>query len=143
MIVEQPSNSRCPEASFEKYISRLDKSIDVLFQQPKKNIHPKYETIWYHKIISTQSKCSKVYTNHCLRKTAATDMKKSDKNYSIPEIAAVIGHRNYQSLEAYLEEPDEEGRLDFCDSLFEYTGAKCVKVHPNDDDANDTISFAI
>ena len=119
---------RCPVASFEKYVSKLDKSIDVLFQQPKKNIHPKYKEIWYHKKV--------VYTNHCLRKTMATGMKKSNKNYSILEIAAVIGRRNYQSLKAYLEEPDEEERIDFCDSLLKYTGAN-ENEDSSDEDAQD------
>ena len=43
VIVEQPGNPRCPISSFEKYLSRVDHSIDALFQQPKKNIHPKYD----------------------------------------------------------------------------------------------------
>ena len=136
LIVEQPGNPRCPVASFEKYLARIDHSIDVLFQQPKKNIHLKDTEIWYHKkvvrketistwlkTISTESKCSQIYTNHCLRKTTANSMKKSRKNYSIPTIASVLGHHNYQSLESYVEEPDDEERIDFCDSLFDYTGA--------------------
>ena len=49
LIVEQPGNPRCPVATSEKYLSKIDKNLDVLFQQPKKNVHPKYKQIWYHK----------------------------------------------------------------------------------------------
>ena len=112
MIVEQPGNPRCPVASFEKYLSKLDRSINILFQQLKKNIHPDYTDcdIWYHKkvvgketiaawlkTISTQSRCSQIYTNHCLHYTTVAAMKKSENNYSIPDIVSVIGHRNYQT----------------------------------------------
>ena len=148
LIVEQSGNPRCPLASFEKYLARLDHSLDILFQQPKKNIHPKYTKIWYHKkvidketiatwlkTISTESKYSQIYTNNCLKMTTANGMKKSGKNYSIPAISSVLGHCNYQSLESYLEESDDEERIDFCDSLFGHTGAnKNEESSSNDSD---------
>ena len=40
LIVEQPGKPRCPVASFEKYLARLDHSLDLLFQQPKKKKKP-------------------------------------------------------------------------------------------------------
>ena len=48
----------------------------------------------------------------------------------------MIGHRNYQSLEAYLEEPDKEERIDFYNSLFDKTGANQYK-DSSDEDAQD------
>ena len=133
VIVEQPGNPRCPVKSYKKYMSRIDHSVPFFFQQPKKNIHLQYDEIWYHKkvfgketiatwlkTISEKSNCSKLYTNHTLRRTTATAMDKSGK-FTIQQIASVTGQRNYQSLESYLQNPDEEDHIEFCDALFDYT----------------------
>ena len=72
----------------------------------------------------------------CTKKTTATGMQKSKKSYTIQQIASVTGHHNYQSLESYLEEPDEEDHVDFCDSLFNYTGANDENNEESSDDAN-------
>ena len=133
VIVEQPHNPRCPVSSFEISVDKIDRNCTAFFQQPKKNVHPKLDTVWYNKkvlgentlssmlkTISTKAQSSKIYTNHTLRHTTATAM---GKQYNLQQIASVTGHENYQCLETYINEPDEEDHVEFCDTLFDYTGA--------------------
>ena len=84
------------------------------------------------------TRANKVLTGQLkLLQKSGKDHKKSSKNYSIQAVASVLGHHNYQSLESYLQEPDEEERIDFCDSLFEYTGANENEECSSEDDADD------
>ena len=56
--------------------------------------------------ITQQAKLSKKYTNHQVRKTTATAMKRS--GYSLQEIANVTKHKNLDCLKHYLAAPTHE-----------------------------------
>ena len=70
------------------------------------------------KNISTKAGCSKIYTNHTLQHTMVTAM---GKQYNLQQISSVTGHKNYQCLETYINEPDQEDHVEFYDTLFDYT----------------------
>ena len=71
------------------------------------------------KEISKQSSLLYIYTNHCVRGTTATTMKKSGRN--LPEIAHVTKHKMLESLKYYLEMPTLKVKLDYSKDLFKYT----------------------
>ena len=70
------------------------------------------------KNISTKAQCSKVHTHHTLQHMTTTAMRKM---YNLQQTALVTGHKNYQCLETYINEPDEEEHIKFYDTSFDYT----------------------
>ena len=50
LIMEQRESARCPVASFETYMARVDHSVNCFFQQPKRHVSPNFDEIWYTKI---------------------------------------------------------------------------------------------
>ena len=58
-------------------------------------------------------------------------MKKGDAN--LQEIAFVIDHANYQSLESYLAAPDDEDFERYNDMMFNYASNKKKLMAPNDE----------
>ena len=109
VIMQQSHLPRCPVLSYEKHLSHLKPSVKHLFQQPKRRVNPNFDQVWYEKtlvgqrtigdflkMISTRFKCSKIYTNHCLRHTMASTMKKA--GFNIHQFVYVTDHSNYQSL---------------------------------------------
>ena len=130
IIIAQPNSLRCPVNSFKLYLSKLSTNLNAFFQRPNKKFKKEGQP-WYIasvvginaigkflQEISKRSKLNTIYTNHCIRGTTATALKKL--GFSIPEIASVTKHRNYQSLEHYLEKPTLEERGKFSESLFNY-----------------------
>ena len=71
------------------------------------------------KVISQKAKLSKIYTNHCIRKTAATGMQR--EGYSLKEIANVTKHKNLHSLEHYIGGANQQDKQNYLDSLFNYS----------------------
>ena len=69
--------------------------------------------------ISKEAKLSKRYTNHCIRKTTATGMKK--QGFDLREIANVTKHKNIQSLENYIAGPTHSEKENYSEALFNYT----------------------
>jgi len=62
--------------------------------------------------------CDNVYTNHCTRNTLATALHEAGK--SLHQVACITDHRNYKSLKAYLDQPNDEEKEDVSDTLFDY-----------------------
>ena len=141
IILAHAGSRRCPLHSYKLYLSKLSPKSNILFQRPNPRFHKKEGQPWYlpegvgintmanfMATISKRANLKTRYTNHCLRGTAATAMKR--QGYSIPEIASVTKHKNHQSLEHYLEIPTLEEKVKFCKSLFNYT-------RPQDDQCED------
>ena len=102
-MYEIPGYDRYPVASLEKYISKLNPACEVFWQKPKE-IAP-VSGSWYcnapvgvntlgdkMKVISTGAKCSKVYTNHCLRATCVSTL--DDAGFANRDIMSVSGHHS-------------------------------------------------
>ena len=71
------------------------------------------------KTISENTKLSKIYTNHCIRKTTATGMYR--QGYSLKEIANITKHKNLQSLEHYISGPNHQDKTSYLNALFDYS----------------------
>lgn len=153
IILSQPGSRKCPVYSFKLYMSKLSPNIDSFFQRPNKKFEK--DGKWYHASLLGKNAvsallptiCEKVhlqrkYTNHCLRGTTATAMKKL--GYSVVDIANVTNHKSHQSLSSYLERATLEDRRNYCNSLFTFTGEDshsaestlCTQDTPNIDSAS-------
>jgi hypothetical protein len=109
----------CPVQSFDLYISKLNEKCDAFLQRPAKNYEGR--TTWYDnapvgknkiaefmKEISRKSGASRLYTNHCIKASTATVLKKA--GVPAQDIMSVTGHRNVASLASYAEGPNYEDR---------------------------------
>ena len=107
---ESRGNQQCPVLSFEKYLSKLSE-LNRLWQMPKASFLDTDAT-WYTKRpvgerklrdfmpkLSMECNLSQRYTNHCLRATNATILKRS--NFSDAQVCAVTGHKSAHSLAVY------------------------------------------
>ena len=110
IVSELPGNILCPVKSFKTYISLLNHKENAFFQKPNKNLNGfqnsaivKNTLGSFMKDISTAAKLSKEYTNHCIRKTTATAMKRS--GFDMNEIRNVTKHKNLDSLKHYIGGP--------------------------------------
>lgn len=116
----EPGDDTCPVYSLDLYLSKLNPKCDALFQQPLIIPKPK---VWYgnqpigqNKLatwmsrLSVEAGLSRRYTNHCIRATVATGLKR--RGVDNHAIMSVTGHRNQQSLESYVEGLSEEQSRD-------------------------------
>ena len=131
IIVEQEGSVHCPVNSFKHYMANLNENCDAFFQHPDENKTGydkkpigKNTLGEMMKVISDNkhAKLSKIYTNHCIRKTTATVMHR--QGYDLKEIANVMKHKNLQSLEHYIAAPTHSEKENYSDSLFQYTHDK-------------------
>lgn len=114
--LENPSI--CPVFSLDFYLSKLNKWCDSLFQPPlqfpKENVRYAAQPVVKNKLagmmgrISSDANLSKRYTNHCIRATVATGLKR--KGLYLLSIMSVTGHRNVKSLDSYIQAPDDSER---------------------------------
>ena len=114
--IENPSI--CPVFSLDFYLSKLNKWCDSLVQPPlqfpKENVRYAAQPVVKNKLagmmgrISSDANLSKMYTNHCIRATIATGLKR--KGLYLLSIMSVTGHRNAKSLDSYIQAPDERCR---------------------------------
>ncbi|XP_072168629.1 zinc finger MYM-type protein 4-like [Diadema setosum] len=117
-MYEIPGSDRCPVKSFEFYVSKLNPSCQWFWQKPKPTAPLSDNDPWYCnipvgintlakkiKVISTAAKCSKVYTNHCLRATCVTTL--DNAGFPSRDIISVSGHRSESSLKIYSKTSDE------------------------------------
>lgn len=65
--------------------------------------------------ISTEAGLSKRYTNHCIKATVATGLKR--KGIDLLSIMAVTGHRNIKSLDSYIDGPSDSDRRKLSSAL--------------------------
>ena len=128
-IKEQEGDIHCPVNSFKHYTENLNDKCDAFFQYPDKNKTGfdnkpigKNALGALMKEISKEAKLSKIYTNHCIRKTTATGMHR--QGYTLKEIANVTKHKNLQSLEHYIGGPNHTDKECYSASLFEYSKNK-------------------
>ena len=116
------NDERCPVYSFNLYLNKLNPQCQSFLQRPSKRFIGK--DIWYDaaplgknticnmlKKISVQAECATVYTNHCLKASAATVLKKA--GCQSQDIMSVTGHKNVASLQSYAAGPsgDERARM--------------------------------
>ena len=133
VITSIPNSPLCPVDSFNKYINLLNAQNKAFFQKPN-NAHTAYtkEVIGKNtlgdmmKIISEAANLSKIYTNHQIRKTTATGMRRS--GFSLEQIANVTKHNNLDSLKHYVDAPTLEEKESYNEGLFNY--GKNVKKTP-------------
>jgi hypothetical protein len=113
------NDESCPVASFNLYLQKLNPKCSAFLQRPDPHFQGK--TTWYQnaavgintiasmlKCISKEANASKTYTNHSVKASTATILKKA----GIPaqDIMAVTGHRNIASLESYAQGPTSDDR---------------------------------
>ncbi|CAC5391466.1 unnamed protein product [Mytilus coruscus] len=104
---------------------KLSPRCTAFFQQALQYPKP---TIWYaaqpigkNKLASMMSRISEEaglsirYTNHCLRATVATGLKR--EGVDDRAIMSVTGHRNVKSLDSYIEGPTDKQRRELSNTL--------------------------
>ena len=136
-MYEQQGDENCPVRSFEKYLSKLNPGCTAFFQRPKTEFSDS-DAVWYvncpigkntlyslMKTISVKAKLSKTYTNHCLRVTCATVL--SRKSHDSVDICSVTGHRNIDSVRAYLVGTSDEERFKMSHTLHKHGKAASPK----------------
>ena len=102
----------CPVRSFENYFTHLNLQTNWLWQKPLKCFPNDITKPWYEKrkvgrnihdsfmgTMSTLCNLSKHYTNHCVRVTGVTNLRKS--NFTLKQVMAVSSHKSIQSLAIY------------------------------------------
>ena len=111
-MTEFKSSCLCPVSSYLKYLSKLHPQCDYLWQQVKDQEKITDADIWYKpsKIgpnplagfmsrVSHNADLSKVYTNHSIRSTATTFLRRA--NFTPKQVMSVTGHRSVNSLSVY------------------------------------------
>ena len=105
-------------AALRLLFDHLNPDVDRIFQRA----HPSFklsDQVWFMKSplghnllgkmmarISEKSGCSMIYTNHCLRATSITILKKS--GFSDIVVCSVSGHKNVASLKSYCRPHGED-----------------------------------
>ena len=125
IIVAQEGSVKCPVNSFKHYVSNMHPECNAFFQYPnesktgydKKPIG-KNTLGSLMKTISEKAKLSKIYTNHCIRKTTATGL--HHQGFNLKEIANVTKHKNLQSREHYIGGPTHGDKENYYGALFDY-----------------------
>ena len=123
-----PGDPMCPVSSFKKYLSKLHPLCLTFYQRP--NARYQYKS-WYvnaplgvntlnnmMKEISTAAKTSVTYTNHCLKATTGTVLKRA--GVPVQDIMSVTGHKNPASLNSYCAGPDPGQRSNMSGILAQY-----------------------
>ena len=110
-MYETPGNAMCPNASFEKYLSKRHNGTNRLFVHPKDSF-VESESAWcrkesiganamagFMKNLSRIAELSTEYTNHCIPATTITLL--NDSGFESRHIVTVSGHKNQASLTSY------------------------------------------
>ncbi|CAG2215768.1 unnamed protein product [Mytilus edulis] len=121
----KPGDIHCPVFSLDFYLGKLSPRCTAFFQQALQYPKP---TVWYaaqpigkNKLASMMSRISDEaglsirYTNHCLRATVATGLKRAGVDDRA--IMSVTGHRNVKSLDSYIEGPTDKQRRELSNTL--------------------------
>ena len=125
VITSIPNSNLCPIDTFKCYVDLLHPENQAFFQKPNKSktgftkeLLGKNTLGDMMKTISKAAKLSRIYTNHQIRKTTATGMKRS--GFSLEQIANVTKHKNLDSLKHYLNAPTLEEKHNYNEGLFNY-----------------------
>ena len=134
VITEIPGSPLCPVQSFKMYLDLLNPDSTAFFQYPNKRktaftkeVIGKNPLGDMMKEISTQAKLSRSYTNHQIRKTTATGIKRS--GFTLEQIAHVTKHKNLDSLKHYVDAPTLSEKQSYNEGLFNY-GTKKMSKNP-------------
>ena len=119
---------RCPVASFEKYISKLNPNHTALFQAPLTCAPCDEYKPWYKNAplgekslgnfmakLSVAAGLSRRYTNHSLRSTCITLL--DENGFATRDICNVTGHRNEKSIRSYIGRPNDAKKQKLSDAL--------------------------
>ena len=143
-IISAQDTELCPVKSFKQYKALLNPETEAFFQYPsddKRKFTAK--VVGKNPLgnmmteISKKAKLSRVYTNHAVRKTTATAMKRS--GFSLEEIANVTKHKNIECLKHYLAAPTHAEKEKYSNALLNYgnkENQKKILPRPQED-AND------
>ena len=125
IITEIKNSPLCPVSSFEMYLDLLNPDSTAFFQYPnKKKTGFTKEVIRKNplgnmmKEISKEAKLNRTYTNHQIRRTTVTGMKRS--GFSLEQISHVTKHKNLDSLKHYADAPTFTEKKSYNDGLFNY-----------------------
>ena len=126
VMFENKTSELCPVKSFKLYMSKLHKDCNAFLQRPSANY--KKTGIWYinaplgkHTIaslmkkISLEAETSTIYTNHCLKATAANTLKTA--GFATKDIMMVTGHSNAATLDSYTLGPNLKRRAEMSKTL--------------------------
>ena len=86
------------------------------------------------KVISIQSKLSKVYTNHCIRATCISIL--DEAGISDRHICGISGHKSVESLKSYKSKLSDKKKRDVLEKL-------CEKLVVNDTNINLPSDFTV
>ena len=121
-IISAIDGPLCPVTSFKTYMSLLHDKQDAFFQYPAKDLKmftmmcvSKNSLGSMTSEISKKASLSKIYTNHQIRKTTATAMKRSE--YDLNSISHVTTHKNLDSLKHYLDVPSHSEKHGYNEAL--------------------------
>ena len=111
----QERTGRCPIATVEQYLSKLNPACPTLFQRPNHKFVTNTDR-WYDnmvlgvktlgsmmKTISTKYELSQTYTNHCLRASVVTELERA--GFAPTDICHATGHKSAESLKHYCDRP--------------------------------------
>ncbi|XP_071494109.1 zinc finger MYM-type protein 2-like [Diadema antillarum] len=115
----ETGESDCPVASFCDYKSRLNEKCDAFWQRPKAARpagNPWYDNMAVGMntlgnkmaVISSEAKCSRVYTNHCLRATAINKL--DTAGFEARHIMSISGHKSESSIKHYSRVEESQKR---------------------------------
>jgi len=115
---------RCPVASLEKYLSKLNPNSECFWQRPKRQVKDG-GSFWYDSIavghntlgnfmktISTKAELSQIYTNHCIRATCITAL--DNKGMEARHIMSISGHKSETSIKSYSRNVSEKKKHEMC-----------------------------
>ena len=110
-------------------MAKLNPGCDVFLQRPSRNYHGR--DTWFDcvplgihtinnimKKISKQSGSSKIYTNHCVKASTATILKRA--GVPMQDIMHVTGHKNAASISSYAAGPTDDDRANMSNILARY-----------------------
>ena len=109
---EEKADAICPVRCFETYLKHLHPGCDWLWQRPREKSCIEGQEAWFYKQwigdntlktfiskLSTSTELSAVYTNHSIRVTGATLLKRS--MFSDKQVMLITGHKSVNSLALY------------------------------------------
>ena len=124
-IVSAQDGDLCPVKSYKTYVSLLNPDVEAFSQYPNDaktrftaKVVGKNTLGTMMSDISTKANLSKNNTNHGIRKTTVTAMKRS--GFSLQQIANVTKHKNLESLKHYISAPIHEEKETYVNALHKY-----------------------
>ena len=110
VITTMNDSNLCPVEFYKRYVYLLNPAINGFFQYPNKEKKGftkeairKNTLGTMMKDISEKAGLSCIYTNHQIRKTTATGLRRS--GYTLEQIAHVTKYKNQDSLKHYVDDP--------------------------------------